>query len=269
MDSRHYLTAYTQGNHAEVWNTIVQLGPDAYVHPYREAVYLVVAEAIQRVRSNLSHLVQRLQFLRYQFAYPAHVWIEPDRALLHDIDDVTQTYGALPLAVACWFRTIGQVNFMGNHPTLSRYTPSCAQAWDSATVSNLTIHSEPLVLTFDTAPRNDVAIDFYITPKERRILPVVHAAVIDAAHATIDIAPDIYHKSGESGGGNLFLPLAENNSVDGIMIDPAHTWTGTTFMDYLRVTFRYGGFPGFRFYEHDPAFPKQEIAFLTKDLLLF
>lgn len=61
------------------------------------------------------------------------------------------------------------------------------------------------------------------------------------------IAPDIFHKSNISGGGGYEIELP-NAAADAIL---RHTeWRQMTFVEYLRLSFEWGGFPGLQDYEH-------------------
>jgi hypothetical protein len=74
------------------------------------------------------------------------------------------------------------------------------------------------------------------------------------------IAPDIHHKSNMSGGGGYDVELP-NGSVDFILLNEGHDFT---FVEYLRLSFRWGGFPGLQDYDGKPT---DLLNLLTKDLL--
>jgi hypothetical protein len=76
----------------------------------------------------------------------------------------------------------------------------------------------------------------------------------------VEIAPDIHHKSNFSGGGGYAF------TVPSLLADVPleDEWHDTTFVNYLRICFRWGGFPGLEDAE-DP--PRDLIAQLTDGLL--
>jgi len=76
----------------------------------------------------------------------------------------------------------------------------------------------------------------------------------------LPVAPDIYHKDNVSGGPpySLILP---NSAVDGYLQEE---WHQTTFVDYLRIVFQSGGFPGF---EQGPQPLPPKLVALRHDLL--
>jgi hypothetical protein len=73
------------------------------------------------------------------------------------------------------------------------------------------------------------------------------------------MAPDYYHKEAVSGGAPYGINLP-NPAIDAPFEDE---WHNTTFVNYLRISFRWGGFPGFERVEYCP----EELYFLTEGLL--
>jgi len=57
----------------------------------------------------------------------------------------------------------------------------------------------------------------------------------------LELAADVYHKDNVSGGPAYSLLITEEPAVDSVFINEPHE---TTFINYLRVCFDYGGFPG-------------------------
>jgi hypothetical protein len=77
---------------------------------------------------------------------------------------------------------------------------------------------------------------------------------------TILIAGDPLSKYYISGGGpyQIVVPCrAADAALD-------HEWHNTTFVNYLRICFRWGGMPGLKQY---PNPPQEDVAYLTHDLL--
>lgn len=76
-----------------------------------------------------------------------------------------------------------------------------------------------------------------------------------------EFAPDSHHKSNQSGGGGYGLALP-SPMADVIVEDE---WHDTTFVNYLRICFQWGGFPGLEDYpdQRDEAL----LAHLKADLL--
>jgi hypothetical protein len=76
------------------------------------------------------------------------------------------------------------------------------------------------------------------------------------------LAPDKYHKYGYSGAGsyNIAVPC---KAIDAPFLDEPHN---TTFVNYLRICLKWGGFPGL---EYENRLTQEEFAFLTKDIVAF
>jgi hypothetical protein len=60
------------------------------------------------------------------------------------------------------------------------------------------------------------------------------------------IGPDSFHKGGQSGGPSYCI-LLPNTAADALLLYERHH---TTFVNYLRICFRWGGFPGFELLGH-------------------
>ena len=59
----------------------------------------------------------------------------------------------------------------------------------------------------------------------------------------IDLAPDAVFKAGEGGCGPLGMRVPDS-SADGVFTDVGSDADSPTFVEYLRNTFKWGGFPG-------------------------
>jgi len=88
-----------------------------------------------------------------------------------------------------------------------------------------------------------------------------HSAAGDANSGRISIAPDVYHKADFSGGAPYEMVLPDARA-DGELLNERH---GLFFVDYLRLGFRWGGFPGYDGLARLPG----AIAVLRAELLAF
>jgi hypothetical protein len=112
-----YIQRYEQGDHQQVWQELVALGSGVYEEPLLAEARAVALLMTKRARYNLERLLQRLHALNYRFANPS--WRQPDPQLLKQLDTIEQQHGRLPLIIRVWFERVGQVSFLGFHPTLS------------------------------------------------------------------------------------------------------------------------------------------------------
>jgi hypothetical protein len=68
-------------------------------------------------------------------------------------------------------------------------------------------------------------------------------------------------KAGVRGGGGLYcIEVPSPGVADGAFGD----WHNTSFVNYLRIAFRWGGFPGWERYSERP---EKELAYLADGLL--
>ena len=80
----------------------------------------------------------------------------------------------------------------------------------------------------------------------------------------LDLAPDYFHKANISGGDpyGVELPFL---GVDPIFSEEAH---GLPFVDYLRLSFRWGAFPRLERHADRPDV-REFVVLMTQDLELF
>jgi hypothetical protein len=120
--------------------------------------------------------------------------------------------GALPLALRCWFEEVGQVNLLGRNTT-----------WNF----DLT---DPLVVE---APADYIESEYQLWLEDR-------GAEWGSGPFEFEIAPDYLHKANISGGSPYAMEVP-NDGVDGLLLWEPHQ---TTFVNYLRVAFKWAGLPG-------------------------
>jgi hypothetical protein len=75
----------------------------------------------------------------------------------------------------------------------------------------------------------------------------------------MELSPDDRHKA-NAGGGPAYAIELPNPGVDAPLLEE---WHKTTFIDYLRITFQWGGFPGLKKSIYQP---KEFLAAMTDDL---
>ncbi len=241
---------YQIGFHQEVYDELLAMGEHVFEpHIYEEA--LEVTRAImKRVHSNVELLIPRLRKMGYLFRkggfwdnytpegkaridrdYP--IFQPPTPETLEHIAALEHLVGPLPLSLKCWYEEVGSVNLIGLFPGNEQgYGPVL----------------DPL----------------YIEPVEM-VLQVV-TRFVEKGYWEEDqillLAADRFHKYGYSGAGsyNIALPC---KALDAPFLNEPHH---TTFVNYLRICFRWGGFPGL---EKDTQITPDKLALLTKDLLPF
>ena len=114
----------------------------------------------------------------------------------------------MPLSVRAFFEVVGEVTLIGTHPAIAP--------------NNGDIAPDPLVVEgFDEG---------MVEYDEEEEHPVA-----------LMIAPDDLHKANTSGGDPYEIAIP-NSHADGLVLNERHE---LMFVDYLRLCFKFGGFPGY------------------------
>jgi hypothetical protein len=244
-----FFERYQGGEHEQVWAELLALGDQVRAEPLYSDARAVARETMRRVRRNIEALIPRLESIGYKFGYDwlqehdqnfakgqPPVFAAPNPNAQEHIAELERLVGVLPLSLHAWYGAVGAVNFVGAAP---EYWQVNAQA-------------DPLYIYPIQA-----ALEEYTDWRESRREAEDE---MDVRPNRVPIAPDYLHKYNISGGMwyNIVLP---NAAVDAQLADE---WHHTTFVNYLRICFRWAGLPGL---ERVPKPPTKELAYLTKDLL--
>jgi len=244
-----YLDRYLSGENEQVWDELIALGAAVREEPLYFDALAVARETMRRVQHNLELLIPRLRDLGYAFGYgwattqgalttqeaaqmeqDEQLLSPPDEDLVEEIDELERRAGTLPLSLRAFYEVVGGCNFIGSHP-----------AWESHRLDPLEVLSARAVLRLD---------DWNHWSDDRR----------DDATCELPIAPDEYFKYLYSGGGPYAI-LLTSLVADAPLL---YEWHHTTFVDYLRICFHWGGFPGWARMENRPD---DDLRFLTDGLL--
>ena len=241
---------YQQGFHQQVYDELLAMQEHIYEPHIYEEVIEVTRAMMRKVRFNIEQIIPRLYKMGYLFGKGGYwenfsleeksqaerdspVFQPPTLEALKDVATLEKLAGLPPLSLKCWYEEVGNVNLIGLFPANNRgYGP---------VLDPLYVESVETILQIVT---NFVKIGGW---EEEPVLL---------------LAPDCYHKYGYSGAGsyNILLPC---KAIDAPFLNEPHH---TTFVNYLRLCFQWGGFPGL---EQDCHLSREELAYLTKDLLPF
>lgn len=245
---------YLQGSYQEVYDKLVALQEQVYVEPYYTDALLVAREMMRRVRHNLELLVPRLHQLGYQFGKGFTEGLSPEeRALVENdapifkaadsktpekIQMLEQLTGTLPLALTCWYEGVGSVNLVGLFPS-----------------------TKDRNVDLDYGCVLDPLFMYSIEMAIRMVSEYLKKGVWHRS-PTLALSPDNYYKYNCSGSGaySLLLPC---KAFDAPLLLERHQ---TTFIHYLRICFRWAGFPGL---EVENRLTPSELAFLREGLQEF
>lgn len=217
----NYLDRYMKGECESVWTELLRLGDAIQTSPLAMEAQAVANETMERARKNVEMIVSRLNQIGYEFGvYPdgellsfqRPPYIPPNKEYLNDLKTMEEVLGPLPLAVKTWCQKVGSVTLLGRKI-----------GWPEGL--------DPLVVEFVEGAKSeykDWKAD-HADPHWRRSDPF-----------EAPFAPDELHKDNVSGGLPYSIALP-NHRADSVVL---HEWHNTTFVNYLRICFRYGGFPG-------------------------
>ena len=288
---------YVAGAYRDVWRELVSLGDTVREDAHVADALAVAYETMRRVQVNVRTLVERLTAMQYTFGMPdgpldvafggpegvtrmgfdqlvrrvigsgktpnipglpnladmmakardliaaqgtgkqearerarAHTQPPPD---IHDqIVSFEREYVVLPLSLRTFYEVVGEVNLIGSHPTLAP--------------TDHAIAPDPLVVY----ALDEGALEYDDEEDEEEGRP-----------SAITIAPDDLHKANTS-GGDAYAMAVPDLRADGELLNERHK---LFFVDYLRLSFQFGGFPGY----DGAAVVPQEISALKAGLLDF
>jgi hypothetical protein len=195
-----------------VWTELTALGARLRDTPAWPDAVATAIETMHRVSANIERLIELLPRHGFRFDEPDVVHVPPPHDIRARLDHVEATIGPLPLALRCWYEIVGQVNLTGSHPD-----------WDFLFTDALVVEApiEYLLLEYETWAAD-------------------RCTEWDRGPFAIDLAPDALHKADVSGGPPYAIALPDAG-VDGLVLWEPHQ---TTFVNYLRICFRFGGLPG-------------------------
>ena len=241
---------YVAGEYETVWKELVALGGSVREDPHAADSLAVAYETMHRVEQNVRTLVQRLTGIGYRFtpnpgssgAASAAVTglakmlasvvasmassgaakqnqrtepaphVPPPASAQREVADFEKQFGTLPLSLRAFYEVVGEVNLMGSHP---RIDPP-----------RNTIAPDPLVVY----GLDEGALEYDEEDDDG-----------DGQPNAITIAPDDLHKANTSGGDPYEIAIPDLRA-DGELLNERHR---LFFVDYLRLCFKFGGFPGY------------------------
>lgn len=237
------LDRYRAGEYEQVWAELCAFGAAVRREPLLTEAMEVARETMQRARANIELLVPRLKDTGYQVGgpyAPATAWSPPRPHASERIGALERLVGPIPLSLRAWYEVGGSVSFVGSHSDWR---------WVGREIlPGLVALPDPLV----------------IYPVERALADCEERLSDEGWDRSwqnyVPIAPDEYHKENIS-GGPVYAIGVPNAAADAPLM---YEWHHTTFVNYLRLCFRWGGFPGFERYQERPT---EMLDYLAEGLL--
>ena len=219
---------YIKGQTEEVYQDIAALKQTAFLPGNIREIEKVLTETFHRVAYNLDIIYSELQNINYlfktEFEYnfqrPLHKPLSDTESLLTVLDKAVESYGFVPLSLKFFYRIVGGVNFGWDYETSKDFMWRMADPIQVASLDDLVNE-----VTDDDWKEN--MEDYFSDDKDGTVF--------------LELAADDLHKDNVSGGPPYSLDITKSPSIDSKFRNEPNE---TTFINYLRICFKYCGFPG-------------------------
>jgi len=195
----------------------------------------------------------------------------PSSKVADEIAEIEEWAGSpLPLSLRAWCEIVSSVSLVGTHPALSfqaeAQTPMMFINPDfhrdaAGEVAKLRAAGVKATTVLKTPPQPRLADPLEITCSLYQQEPYDEDEDEGLGRRLI-LGRDDELKAGISGLGELYGIKIPSSGADALFED----WHKTSFVNYLRIAFQWGGFPGCERYSKRP---EKEIAHLREGLLPF
>lgn len=181
------------------------------------------------------------------------VWSRPGKKVAKELDHFEETiHGPLPLSIRAWCENVGSVSLMGSHETLNFRAgggPMTVQFGGGMPPSDPQINA--IVAAMGRAGVQVAGANPSDTQEDPLPDPLVVQPYFDeweeaaeyageeCSPTELSLAPDDLHKANISGGDPYGMKIPDP-AADAIFTDRNRL----LFVDYLRLAFQWGGFPG-------------------------
>lgn len=220
------LDRYIAGEQETVWAEMLA-GIDREGNPISEAEQWAVAvETMRRARQNIETIIARLSAIGYQFGvYPDGTLprngkpfegplIPPPLDTAGKIRQIEALVGAIPISLTAFWTIVGSVNLVG------AFAP-----WNKLSLDPLWVDGPDL--------------EYILKTREEWQENLIEYGDEEVGLFLLALAPDHFHKDRTSGSGPYGISLP-NQAADA---EFEYEWNNTTFVNYLRICFQWGGFP--------------------------
>lgn len=229
---------YKNGECEQVVDEVLLMGKEAFHPKYSFEIDALFTEIFGRVAYNLDAIYEELKQIDYKFFNnkkynsftPRHKPLSNTEELLKRLSETVSIYGYVPLSLVYFYRIVGGVNFAWNY---DEYPSILWEMADPIQVSSL---DDLVSYVSDEYWKEDM--------KEYLDDPTY-------GNAFLEISADDLHKDNISGGPPYSIQITKEKSIDSKVLNEANN---TTFINYLRICFKYGGFPGMEFQESSKSY---------------
>ena len=230
---------------------------------------LKMMEQLKSMRSNMAPMLDRAAAKATREAKARrkppledpNVFCPPDQKTARQLAKLEKAAGgALPLSLRAWYEQVGGVSLLGSHPVLNATDFS-----NRGVLSQFeSMMRQGPAATPPAQGGEDVLPDPLVVMPLAELLQEVEFSDEgeegDGHQLNLTIAPDALHKANISGDA-YYITLPDNRADF-----PFDDWQHTTFVNYLRGAFQWGGFPGWQRSQNPP---RKELAELSEGLVPF
>jgi len=195
----------------------------------------------------------------------------PSSTVVDEIAEIEEWCGGpLPLSLRAWCEIVGSVSLVGTHPALAfraeRQRPMMFINSDfhraaADEVAKLRAAGVNATTVLETPPRPPLSDPLEVACSLDQQEPYDKDEDEGFGRRLI-LGRDDELKADISGGRDLYGIEVPSSNADALFED----WHKTSFVNYLRIAFQWGGFPGWERYSQRP---EKEIAYLREGLLPF
>jgi len=207
---------YNSGSVIEVWNEINTLTNITSRNENFEDIMIILNETMQRVKFNFDLIYSTLKKLNYQFKDESTCFYSTAQENLDKLKAINKEFGFLPLSIIYFYKHISKINFLFQNSNNFNYHYSDPVYIES--VSNI------LEMMQDGSWEE-----------------TMYENMDDSRPLYLEISPDFYHKDNVSGGIPYGIEITKTQQVDSKLLNTPYG--DLFFIDYLRLCFKYGGFP--------------------------
>ena len=248
-----YLNRYQAGEHEQVWDELMSFGTmDSTKVDYQQAV-AVAHETMSRARHNIDSIVVKLNKDHYR-PKPKHTL--PGIKVAEEIKRMEAIVGPLPLSLRLWYELVGEVDLGGSHPKWKVRGVADAYPWELLHLRK-SVNTEFLQV-FGASSGNA----YSKSPSTRG---TGCTKVYQDDVATVVLSLDASTRGGKSADEDDELVI-EGLTADAWFLCEQYRWRRETFVQYLRRSFEWGGFPGFANVPEELR-PTEMLDYLRKGLL--
>jgi hypothetical protein len=244
-DPAALLSRYWNGEYAAVWSDLMLLGPEVRKAPYSEAARAVAQETMRRAAHNVNLLVKRLTQLDYRYSMDLDEVARPctkqERKL---IGACGRKRFWIPLSLQAFLQEAGWVDLMGSHPVLNPVNNEGRPLFTT----------DPLQITPYCERNLEHCFEEWSGASAEEREPVSWQIGADADGKSDMLADELPE--------DFYTIQLPNAAADAGLEGEAHKFT--FFVEYLRLSFQWGGFPGWANYQERP---EKELASLREGLL--